>query len=100
MWNPKGGPVSCGDAPTYNTDDPALGTTAAPGAEKLGCSVAKRQVGFRTIELVTNTPAQAGKELAPEAPAPTGSDAEGEPRAPPAGSGQGTRWAARHGLPH
>jgi hypothetical protein len=77
-WNPKGGPLSCGDAPSYNTDDPALKTTAAPGVEALGCSVAKRQIGFRTIELVTNTPAQAGKELAPEAPTPTGADAEGE----------------------
>ena len=73
-----GAPPVCGEAPIFNTDDPAAAAAPAPAAKKFGCSVARRNVGFRTVELVTTPPAEAAKELAPGAPAPTGADAEGE----------------------
>jgi len=77
-WAPAGGPMVCGEAPIYNTDKPTDKAGVAPAAKAFGCSLARRDVGFRTIELVTEPLAEAAKELAPGSAAPQGADAEGE----------------------
>lgn len=63
--------------PVYNTDAPSGRAAAAPASKAFGCSEARRDVGFRTVELVTLPLAESAKELAPGLPAPTGADAEG-----------------------
>jgi hypothetical protein len=76
-WLPAGGPEACDLASALDADDPVRGAASAPAATKFGCSFAKREVGFRTIELVTVSPAEGAKELAPGKPAPMGAAAEG-----------------------
>jgi hypothetical protein len=76
-WAPAGAADGCAEeANIYNTDKP---TTLTGGTAKyFGCSVAKRQIGLRTIELVTGPLAEGAKELAPGTAVPSGADAEGE----------------------
>jgi hypothetical protein len=84
-WQPapgNGGAASCGDAAVLDADQLLQGSDAAPGAAAPGhqayyCSAAKRQIGFRTVELVMLPLADAARELATGAAAATGADAEG-----------------------